>query len=346
MMSYNNQKSIDDAIAAEVAAAVAPLNQRITEQDALIKTQADTILALSGDQPVPPDPNPTPEPSDLRGWELNETNTGLAGVGLTRADMQPYDGEWKPAAGTHIYRKLITLSSLNCMNGDITLEECCIAPTESSGSSSIIWGYDPEHPYDQRGPVTLINCDIDASAVTDPRIYKDCAFRGAANIRGCNMWGMGTGIALFNNGVMAEVLVERNYIHDLRGGMVNGDQSHNESATTRMALGSDHIWRDNRLISRTGSDSGSMFIQTIAGDINNLLIEGNELNSEGGYCMPLEAMNGHMYSNVRAVNNRFVRAVYGFAYVDGGPGWTEWSENYQLDAGQPDYKGESVSSPG
>lgn len=344
-MAFNLQAAVDAAVNAAMSAAVreaqAPLNATIAQQAATIADLTAKLAAATA-------PAPAPVPAQPRGWLLTAANTGLAGVGVGRSTLPLYTGPAKPAAGTIILMKRITLPELDLSNGNITLDRCWVCPSDAAGRSSIIFGYDPNFgDYRQNGPVTIQDCDIDASAVTNTTVYGQCAFRGAGNVLRCNIWGMGSGVAIFGHPNQPTVLIEGNYVHDLRGGLSGPtqQQSHNESATIRWFPGTSCIFRNNRLQSRTGSESASMFIEAIAGPINHVLLEGNEFNVSSGWVMALEPYTYGYGTDMKAINNRLVKASYGYAYVNGGPGWAEWTDNYALDAAAPDYRGAAVARP-
>jgi hypothetical protein len=210
---------------------------------------------------------------------------------------------------------------------------------------SVIFTYDPFFSVDGAGPVTIMDSDIDGSLVNDTMIYADAAVRGVANLYRNNIFGSGTGIAVFGSSAMPNVVIEGNYVHDLRAGMYGNpaQQSHNESATIRSFNGNSLVFRNNRLISKSGSDSGALFIQAWAGPIKNVSVEGNYLDSFG-WDLPLEA-NANGYSNMSANNNRFGKSGYGAGYVTGGSGWAQWTNNYWYDATKTDAIGAAVSKP-
>jgi hypothetical protein len=318
----------------------------LAAKDAIIAQKNAQIAALQAQIAGQP-PAPAPAPSALKGWQLNETNTGLAGKGISRSSLAPYTGPAQPAAGFLIERKLITLADMDLSLGG-TIKGCAIVPASASRSSSILWGYVPGSQYDQRGPIDIIDTDIDASALTDPYNYANCAFRGAGNLIRCHIWGMGTGIAIFGSPAQPTVLVDQCYVHGLRGGMFGNpaQQSHNESATLRRSAGCTTTFRNSRLVSRSGSDSGALFIQAIAGPIDNTLVEGNVFDT-WGWKLALEANASGYGSNMRARDNRFVMDAggYGAGYVTGGPGWAEWVDNYVLDATKADFKGTIAPKP-
>jgi hypothetical protein len=307
-------------------------------------TDAGTSTGTDAGTGTGTDAGTTPSSSGLRGWQLTESNTGLAGAGVDRNSLPVYTGPSKPAAGTVIRLQKIT-SPLVLSNGNITLDRVWVQPTASSGQGSVVFTYDPSFSTPAPSPVTIIDSDIDGSLVTDPQIYVDCAVRGVANIQRNNMFGMGGGICIFGSSAMSDVLIEHNYVHDLRGGLVPGmGQSHNESATIRSFGGSSLIFRDNRLISKTGSDSGALFIQAWAGFIDHTLIEGNLLDS-WGWDLPLEANANGYGTDMRSRNNRFGKSGYGAGYVTGGSGWAEWTQNYYDDPASVDDVGAIAPQP-
>jgi hypothetical protein len=75
--------------------------------------------------------------SGLKGWELNENNTGLAGAGITKETLPHYSGSAKPAAGTRIIEMRIE-TTLDLSAGNITLERCWIYPTSILRGNQIV----------------------------------------------------------------------------------------------------------------------------------------------------------------------------------------------------------------
>lgn len=282
------------------------------------------------------------------GWLLDETNTGLARLGINGDTLPLYTGSLKPTAGTVISDKLITnFTELDLSNG-VTIERCKIKPTGAAGRTGIVFGLNPDTGGDQLGAVNITDCDIDASGIVavgdQTSIYKQAAIRGAANVTRCNIWGMGTGIAYFGCPSMPVARVEGNYVHDLRGGLANGDQSHNESGTVRAFNGTDLQVVNNRFVSHSGSDSAALFIQAIAGTVDHVTVEGNLFDCLN-WCLALET-NTYTYGfNMRARNNRYIQSSAKYAYVTGGPGWAEWTNQYVANSGATDWIGAPIAQP-
>jgi hypothetical protein len=258
--------------------------------------------------------------------------------------LQAYTGSNKPAKGTVIRLKKIT-TPLWLFNGNITVDRCWIQPTASlPGGLIVTYDWNSNNSTPSQYSSTITNCDIDGSVIAVSDVAYQSAMRGLATVRRCNVFGMGTGITILC-GPAVDCLVEQNYVHSLRAygnGATTG--SHNESASIRGYGGLHLVFRNNRLISKTGNDSGALFIQAWAQAINHSLITGTLFESNS-YGMPLEA-NNHGYGNdMKAVNNRFVKGGYGPAYVTGGPGWAQWTENYYDSPTSPDHKGTAIPKP-
>ena len=158
-----------------------------------------------------------------------------------------------------------------------------------------------------------------------------------------NIHDVGSGCSIGTGVAGVSILLENNYIHDLRSGLYDGEnQSHNGSTTIRAFAGKSLILRNNNLECLTGTNSGTVFIQA-NGYIKGATIEGNLFNTYG-YCVPLEA-NAKGYGVMRTINNRFMQKGFGPGYVSGGEGWSEWSRNYYYDPEAEDGKGEVIDEP-
>ena len=64
-----------------------------------------------------------------------------------------------------------------------------------------------------------------------------------------------------------------------------------------------------------------------------------------GYQMPLEMSANGYGPSMQAINNRFISEELGPGYVQGGPGWQTWQDNYHYDAAQADGKGAYIPEP-
>jgi hypothetical protein len=282
----------------------------------------------------------TPGPVSLKGWELTEENTGLAGVGVDPSSLTVYTGSSTPEAGTVIRDSLIT-TTLDLSAGDITITRCLIRPTNVVAGSHILVNTTTD------STVTISDCDIDCDDVPASVVAKSCAFAGAGTIERCNIYGMGSGIWLRGSGSVASRL-EGSYIHGLRAyGDPTTTGSHNDGMTVRDYSGPGMVISNNRIDCSSGNDTGALFIQPSAGAIDNVSIEGNLLEGRG-YNLALEAAldrwpgNGYG-ANMIAINNRYSPTGWGAGYVSGGSGWADASENYINDPAREDNKGAAVS---
>jgi hypothetical protein len=283
--------------------------------------------------------------NSIKGWQLNAKNTGLAGAGIDKNTLPVYRGSRKPAYGTVISLKKIT-TPLWLINGNITLDRCWIQPTSAliPGGLIITYNYNDgwtPAPYSS----TIKDCDIDGTAMSAQAVASACAVRGLANVVRCNIFGMGTGIAIFSYALKADCLIENNYVHDLRAyGNPATTGSHNESFTIRSYLGNSCIVRNNRFIDKTGNDSGAIFIQPYSTNIQHVLVEGNLLESYN-YCIGIGNHGGNTYSDFKVKNNRFVKGGFGPVWLNNGVGFAEWKENYYDNPSGPDHKGSPIAQP-
>jgi hypothetical protein len=278
--------------------------------------------------------------STLMGWQLNEANTGLAGAGIDKNTLPVYTGSGTPAYGTTISLQKIT-KPLWLINGNITLDRCWIQPTSALTPEGLIITYNygdgwTPAPYSS----TIKDCDIDGTTMSAQAVAGACAVRGLANVIRCNIFGMGTGIAIFSYALKADCLVENNYVHDLRA--YTG--SHNESATVRSYLGNSLIWRNNRFVDKTGNDSGALFVQPFSTNIQHVLVEGNLLESYN-YCIGIGNYGSNTYSDFKVKNNRFVKGGFGPVWLNNGVGFAEWTDNYYDNPSDPGHIGAIINKP-
>lgn len=295
-----------------------------------------------------------PPTGTLMGWQLTAANTGLAAHGLTCAGLQLYTGNTKPAAGTVISQKRI-VDQLDLSNGDIIIEKSCIQPTTVSAGLPMLnttnnnvcnsSGCAPAS-----GPVTVRDSEFDGSQLTAYQAAFTGPLTGIATLQRNYVHDVGSGFALMNTGKQFSSIVEGNYITKLRAygdGATTGN--HSDGFTIRDFDASQNttrtvVVRNNRFDCSSGNDTGAFFIQTYAGNIQNVTVSGNLLEG-GGYTLGLNEAFGNSYSNVVAINNRFSPTGWGAAYVQGGAGWNQWTENYRNDPTKPDNKGTVISKP-
>jgi hypothetical protein len=279
----------------------------------------------------------------LMGWQLNETNTGLAGVGIDRdtlplCSLQPDQYGWLwPATGTVIRGKRIE-NPICLQAGNITIEQCWFKLTVDPGSGMPMI---TDFNFNTMKSCTLANvvrdCDIDGTFLADTGGTRS-GFPSVGSVgvwQRNNIYGVGCGYVAGGNGV--PILVENNYIHDLR----TGATSHDDGLTLRSRSAPRTYIRGNRIDATTIHTTGALFLQATFGFLDSMYIEGNLLEGNG-YNLILE-WNGYGYGRVWAMNNRFRPAMYGSGYVDGGGGWLGWQDMYLNDSTKADNRGTALN---
>lgn len=304
-----------------------------------------------------PTTTPTNSPgADLYGWQLTAANVGLASVGLTCSSLPLYTGSPKPASGTVITGRRIP-GSLDLSAGNITIDRSCVQPaTGTIGSGLPVITTTDNNACTSAGcavtpaTVTISNSEIDGSMLS----AHDAAFAtgliGIANMMNNYIHDLGSGIGLMNTGKTLDAVIEHNYITRLKAygdGATTGN--HSDGFTIRdFDAGTKPsrtvVVRNNRFDCNSGNDTGAFFIQTYAGNINNVTVTGNLLEGSG-YNLGLNQDFGNTYTNVTASNNRFTPSGYGAAYVQGGLGWNSWSGNYLNDPSKGNNQGAVVPKP-
>lgn len=287
----------------------------------------------------------SPSPVARLGWDITKENVGLSSQGLVCGKLAPYTGDAAVPAGTTIRERLIT-TTLDLSAGDITIERSCVQPTRVGRGMPIITTTDLNTLEPARGPVEIRDSEIDGSRLTTEIAAMATAFSGIGDLSGNYIHDVGTGISMIGTGHKGNALVEGNYVTRLLAwGDSATDGNHSDGFTIRdFDIASDRtrqaIVRNNRFDCDSGNATGAVFIQTYAGPIGNVRLEGNLLEG-GGYQLSLNQTN-HRYSNMSAVNNRFSGTGWGPSAVQGGPGWQTWRDNHLLDLSAPGARGKSV----
>lgn len=280
----------------------------------------------------------------LYGWQLNKYNTGLNKFGINGDRLPLYTGPPKPLAGAIIRDKKIT-SGLDLSNGGITIERCFVQPASFGGAFVL----DPLDGNGNLAPTanTIRDCTVDGSLLSQFNAAMCCGIRVVGTVSGNFVKGFGSGIAFLAAGDTVDGLVENNYVTGLIAwGDPATDGNHSDGFTIRdftaaVRPARQALIQNNRIDTHSGNDTGSCFLQTYAGRIDNVTIQGN-LFEGGGYNMGLNQLNAP-YSNIKSINNRFTPLGYGASYVQGGGGYTQWTENYINAPGQPNNAGAVVS---
>jgi hypothetical protein len=284
--------------------------------------------------------------TSLKGWQLNEFNTGLNGVGIDRDTLPLYSlkpdayGWLWPDRGSVIREKRIE-NPICLAAGDITIERCWIRLTVDPGAGMpAMTDLDFNRMKACSSVVTVRDCDIDGTALADPNNNRE-GFPGVGSVgiwQRNNIYGVGCGwYTSVGNGV--PILVENNYIHLLRTGTV----SHDDGLTIRGRCSPATLFRNNRINANTIHCTGALFLQATFGFLDSIYIEGNLLEGNG-YNLILE-WNRNGYGRIWAKNNRFNPVGYGTGYVAGGGGWLGWQDMYLNDSTKVDNVGSVVDEP-
>lgn len=291
---------------------------------------------------------PSPPAGVMKGWELTTTNIGLTPHGLVGSSLPVYSGPSTIPAGTTISERRIT-TPINVSAGNITIEKCLINPTTRL-SEAIVYATYPQ------GNITIRDCEIDGSNL--PEVVREGAygFQGGGNLYRNYIHDVGIGIGMMSStntrdfgDIPNTITVENNYVHDL----FHYSDAHHEAGTVRdfvMGTGNTRLmtWRGNWLEADSLFVSGGLFLQATWEDIHNLTVVDNMLAGEGWNMDLMESPGSTVYSNVRAINNRFLpgtREYYGPANTQNGVGFAEWTENYMYDATAADNRGAFVPAP-
>jgi hypothetical protein len=282
-------------------------------------------------------------PSELMGWELDETNTGLKGDYSNLTELSDFTGIGY--LGSELGPLYITANNITISNRQINymtivqgtgvvIDKCLIRPISGGGGM----------PNVMLSNTIIQDSELDASLIPAENVFAGISASGGCRIYRCNIHHMSTGVQIYNESSTTTV-VEGNYIHGLR----YVSPAHIDGLTIRRAEGPSTIIRNNRIIAAASAVTGAFFIQAQA-YIDNVLIEGNLLEGDGyNFCLDYNAAG---YGNhMQVINNRFNLYDYdggigfGEAYIAGGPGLYAWSDNYDYDADGEDGKGTMISMP-
>jgi hypothetical protein len=285
----------------------------------------------------------------LKGWELTTGNVGLAPHGLSCESLQPYTGPQRPARGATIYRKLVTVP-LDLYNGDITIDQSCIKPTSVGGHNDyLVTTTDCSAACKATavGNVVIKDSEINGLALpANASLGGSDGFIGVGKLYRNYLHGMGSGIAFFETGTVHDAYAENNYVRGLR----HTGEAHHDGATIRDFRKNTGNTRTvkfvgNRLdstpVNTNEWQTGAMFVQPTWVDIHNGTIQDNYLEG-GGFNLYLENRGG-VYSNMRAINNRFRWTEYGPSATPSGVGWAQWTGNYRYCSNCTDGRGPAVS---
>jgi hypothetical protein len=238
----------------------------------------------------------------------------------------------------------IEAGAVDLSAGNITIERCWLHPLSIGRGMPLVQG----EVEAMDGPNVIRDSDIDGSAL-DPAVYTGLGTSAAVStgnirIERCNIHHFGSGVAFWGSEAVA---LECSYIHDLIDTEYNpGEWSHTDGFTIRGFSGTEAVVQFSRISAYNDHCTGAVFMQATWADsfFDDIRYEGDLLEGNG-YNLVIERSNGGYGTNIRAVNNRFTVNGFGVGYVEHGPGWAEWRENYLNDPAQDDHRGEPAEEP-
>lgn len=314
-----------------------------------IMTACGVIPARSPSATPRSAPSPSASPSQVAtpnaGWKVHASNVGLAPLGLSCGSLPRYTGGYRVPHGSRISGMLIT-TGLDLSEGDIIIERSCIQPTSAGPGMPVLSTFDYNTMRVTNARVVIRNSELDGSKLARKSAAMTAAFIGIADLYSNYIHGFGSGIGLMNTGTSLDATIERNYVTGLIAwGDPAKDGNHSDAFTIRDFSAADNprrkaVVRNNRFNEDSGNDSGALFLQTYSGEIDNVLIDGNLLEGNN-YQLQLGMLN-HPYSNVRAVDNRMSGTGFGPLNVQGGVGFSEFSQNCIFDSRRPDACGQAI----
>ncbi len=304
-------------------------------------------------EPSAPPSLPAPVTA-LRGWELDGSNTGLAGAGIDRNTLPLYEppaaevqyGTWFVPAGTAMTGQCVEMGGIDLSAGNITFERCWFRPTSIGRGMPLLRGGGALQN-------TIRSCDIDGSAIplsadgTNPACGSIAISCSNIRVLLCNITALASGVAFFGE---EPVTLEGAYIHDLVQGewFLGSGQSHQDGFTIRDYTGPLALIRNSHILTNPASHiaTGAFFLQATWDDcfMDNIYVTGNLLAGYG-YNLSVDRDNGGYGRHLWAVDNRFDPYSGWLAAVDHGPGLALWRDNYLNDPGQPDNRGTAVAEP-
>lgn len=277
-------------------------------------------------------PTPTPATSSVPGWLLTPSNTGLASVGLTSADLTPYTGSLNVSG--RIYKQIINVGSGQLvLNTGAVIEDCLIT---GSGNRLV---------YFKGGTgQQIINSDLVGTGGQSAEViglYAD----SASGIRISGLRETGFTISAWIDGGAASApmsTIDGWYAY----GQPSGGTAHHDGFTRR-AGNSPVTINNSRITTDQGSTTGAFFIQDTwnspraPGNVGHVTVTNSYLEGNG-YNATLEISN-----TLNFTGNRFGPTGYGPVTTYNGPvsGLT-WSDNWiYANNSANNYKGAAVSTP-
>lgn len=292
-------------------------------------------------------------PSEVHGWNLDETNTGIAASGLNETELTEFDlngpdagkGEWIAGERCILYlygnqiieKKIITFTSyMKAVEGGTVIKNCIIRPSDCADGMAMV----------SIAGGTIENCEIDGSSLGLNNIAHTGISASDSVIRNCLIHDCDCGIMAGNNSGLT--LIENNYIYNIF--YQAGSDDHLAGCSIWSASGDGIGVFNNRVIiddqDTVGHTSAAFFSQSLRGKIANVRVEGNLLVSPG-YVARITWGGNATSLPFSFINNRMKLIPGGFGYYAGSTDiqiTPEWSENYIYNSNADDGKGDLITA--
>ena len=280
---------------------------------------------------APTTTTPPPGTPVAYGWELNDTNTGLAGVGVNRSTLPVFNGP--VTNGMTISNVKITGALDLSSYTNVTLDRVWVRVTNSN--RAIIVG---------KG-TTIKDSDIDGSGMPTGERFgvssqPGVGTQGDYSILRTNITGTSIGIYLDSQSSAGSGLISDTYIHN----MISTGGAHIDGFTRRVGSAPVTVQRSRIVVDYSDSGgthaTGALFLATTYGAISGVTLK-DSLFEGNGYNMHF-ASNGPQVS-VGLDNIRLRSTEYAVYTASGNVSYTSWANVHVYDPSKPNAAGAVVN---
>ena len=291
-------------------------------------------------------------PSEVKGWELDTTNTGIAAAGLAETDIVPFDlngadagkGEWIAGEGNILYlygnqiieNKIFTFTGyIKAVEGNTIIRNCIIRPDNCADGMAMIW----------LSGATIENCEVDGSKLGMSNIAHAGISAANSVIKNCLIHDCDCGIMANNSSGLT--IIENNFIYNIL--LQPGSDDHLAGISIWSAEGGGIGIFNNRVVidddATAGHTSAGFFSQSLQGHITNVRVDGNLIISTGYVTRITDGGYGTSLP-FSFTDNRLQIVAGGYGYYHGEAGLQitpAWTENYIYDSNAEDARGTSIT---
>lgn len=253
------------------------------------------------------------------------TNTGIAGKGLTDADLANYDGADITTDGTVLYRRILS-SGLKIKADNVTVRECKVVHPQAGTSYGLLWDPAVSTGSTPKGFV-MEDSTFDANGLPGADVSPYPSGWGLGSVLEPN-WGytltrcniFGALDILKPQGSSAPTLIDQCFLHTPRKYFTAaGSGTHND--ITQIATGAKNVTVRRSTLDglrteagerRVASSSGCQFgsFPNAADVLENIIFEDNYIQG-GGYAFTMNKLNGL----ASVVNCHIRRNRFGLAHA-------------------------------